>query len=119
MYGDDVTYKRPDNESRRSIVQEAIDTNIDGFDGFKKCDDHEEIEAGHNTVQVRFFSQQENILRSIMPQYIGNIVNNFKRLFSREWFDRKNASIAAFSHYFCSQKRGVGNIWKPKCCCFS
>ena len=116
MDGEDVTYKRPDNESRRSIVQEAIVTNMDGFE---KCEVHEEIEAGHVAFQVRFFSQQKNILRSIMPQYIDNIVNNLKDCFQENDLIEKNASIAASSHYFCSQKRTVGNIWKLKCYCFS
>ena len=54
-----------------SIVQDAIDTNIDRFAGFDKFE--EEIEAGHYGVRGRFF-----------PQYIDNIVKNLKDRFQEK-----------------------------------
>ena len=62
----------PTSESKRSIVKDAIDTNIDGFAGFDKFE--EEIEAGIYGVRGRFFPQSKSILDSIMPQYVDNIV---------------------------------------------
>ena len=47
----------PTSESKRSIVKDAIDTNIDGFAGFDKFE--EEIEAGIYGVRGRFFPQQK------------------------------------------------------------
>ena len=71
----------------RSIVQDAIGTNIDGFDGLDKFE--EEIEAGHIGVPVRFFPQQKNILGSIMQQYVDNIVKNLKDRFQENGLTEK------------------------------
>ncbi|XP_061192620.1 uncharacterized protein C17orf113-like [Saccostrea echinata] len=101
--GDEVTYNRPDSESKKSVVQEAIDTNIDGFDGFESSD--EEIEAGHDGVQVRFFSQQKNILRSIMPQYVDNIVKNLKDRFQESGLIEKMQVLQPL-HITSAHKKG-------------
>lgn len=84
---DSVLYRRPDTESRKSAVQGAIEVNMDGFSGFEK--EHKECnfeEEEDNGVQIRYYQQQQIILRSIMPKYLDNIVANLENRFQESGF---------------------------------
>lgn len=83
----------PTSESKRSIVKDAIDTNIDGFAGFDKFE--EEIEAGIYGVRGRFFPQSKSILDSIMPQYVDNIVKFLRDRFQEKGCKCCNLCISA------------------------
>lgn len=85
---DSVLYRRPDTESRKSAVQGAIEVNMDGFSGFEKK--HEECNFEEdNGVQIRYYQQQQNVPRSLMPKYLDNIVANLENRFQENGFTEK------------------------------
>lgn len=103
--GDSVLYRRPDTESRKSAVQGAIEVNMDGFSGFEK--EHEEcnFEEEDNGVQIRYYQQQQNVLRSIMPKYLDTIVANLENRFQENGFIEKMQVLQPI-HITAAHKKG-------------
>ncbi|KAK3084326.1 hypothetical protein FSP39_011612 [Pinctada imbricata] len=78
---DKVWYRRPEAESQRGVVQEAIDINVDGFKGFPVEMATEDSNESTCDVELKYYSQQRDVLGKIIPEYVGNIQNILEERF--------------------------------------
>ena len=76
--GDQVKYKRPEAESSKGVIQEAIDTNIDGTEGHQ-----EEVtrDNADSETELKYYCQQKDVLSKLAPVYIQKITNNLDERF--------------------------------------
>ena len=75
-------YRRPLSESNCENLKKEIQTNI-AFEGFSSDDDSDQIteeNVGYEP-ELKYFDQQQNIVKSIMPEYIDKLTENLKDRF--------------------------------------
>lgn len=78
-----VVYQRKVSECRKSVVDESINCNLNGFEGFES-DAVELNDSGLSEVEVTYYVQQKNIVNRILPQYIDQIVSNLSDRFDEQ-----------------------------------
>ena len=75
--GEKVMYKRPVKESSAKSVKEGIEWNMDGFSGFGSEKGSETV----NEVELKYYKQQQHMVKRVMPLYVDKIVQNLEDRF--------------------------------------
>ncbi|KAK6181002.1 hypothetical protein SNE40_008951 [Patella caerulea] len=72
-------YARPVEESTFCNVKKNVNENLDGFEGFRLCDNEH---GAFSDINVKYYSNQRDQIYKISAEYITNIINNLQDRFS-------------------------------------
>ncbi|XP_060589612.1 zinc finger protein 862-like [Ruditapes philippinarum] len=85
---DKVLYVRPDSESQLETVKETVKSNIE-FEGFESNEDSDNdtefVETSAFHPELKYYTQQKNVVNKVMNKYVGKLVENLQDRFQ----DRK------------------------------
>ncbi|XP_053377704.1 zinc finger protein 862-like [Mercenaria mercenaria] len=74
-----VQYVRPDSESKLGTVSETVKSNLE-FEGFDNDDiedcDTEDVDASGFHPELKYYSQQKDVVHKVMEKYVGKLVEN-------------------------------------------
>ena len=76
--GDQVKYKMPEAESSKGVIQEAIDTNIEGTEGHQEEVTRDDADSG---TELKYYCRQKDVLSKLTSEYIHKITNNLDERF--------------------------------------
>ena len=103
-----VIYKQPVSESVKSVSTEDIALNLDGFEGNFDDSSHS-VNEGENGVEVKYYTQQQDILTTLMPNYVNKIVENLENCFQdSEIIER--VKVVLPSHISMAQKNDLAKF---------
>ena len=87
---DKVLYRRKVSESSKKVVDESVECNVSGFEGFDSIE-QESDDSEFREVEVSYYVQQKESVRKVLEKYVDKIVSNFVERFGDQ------GNLSAFS----------------------
>jgi len=79
-----VLYRREVSESSKKAVDESVQCNVSGFEGFDSYESKSTGESDVREVEVKYYVQQKNIVSRVLPQYVDKVVSNLEDRFGEQ-----------------------------------